>query len=199
MLIAQAGHSPQVRVWRVSASECLVALGGHAHGISAVAFSADSRLVISVGNQHDNSVNVWAWRDAQPLLAASRVTSRVRGLCVTGQHFVTCGAKHVKFWSLDAGPGRALQGRSAILEQHRANLFVAVACAPPSTFTLTQSGVLCELDERRKVARWVDVRAAAHALDADARHVYVACAMARVRIFDARTLQYLAGGDLLSA
>lgn len=58
----QSGHLPAVRVWDVSAGTQVSELLEHQYGVSCVAFSPDSKFIVSVGSQHDMSVNVWAWK-----------------------------------------------------------------------------------------------------------------------------------------
>jgi hypothetical protein len=75
---------------------------------------------------------------------------------------------------------------------------------------VTQTGVLCEFDERRQIHRWVDMRTSCATSVkcgsfkeylyivifntnecADTRYIYVACADAVVRYFDIHTLTYV--------
>ncbi len=58
---------------------------------------------MSVGNEHDNTVCVWAWQKGVSV-ACNKVASKVRAVCFneTGTYFVTVGAKHVKFWYGDS-------------------------------------------------------------------------------------------------
>ena len=37
-------------------------LHGHSFGIPIVAFAPHSSMLVSVGNQHDQEINVWNWR-----------------------------------------------------------------------------------------------------------------------------------------
>lgn len=55
---------PAVRVWDVAERTQVAELQEHKYGISCVAFSPNSKYIVSVGYQHDMIVNVWAWKVA---------------------------------------------------------------------------------------------------------------------------------------
>ena len=71
MSLFQAGHQPAVRVWNIEASVVsenggygvqVAELLGHHFGIPIVAFAPHTSLLVSVGSQHDQEINVWNWR-----------------------------------------------------------------------------------------------------------------------------------------
>ena len=39
----------------------------HNFGVSCVAFSPNSKYIVSVGTQHDMTISVWAWKVRLPL------------------------------------------------------------------------------------------------------------------------------------
>ena len=55
---------------------------------------------------------------------------------------------------------RPLVGRAAILEDRGGDNFVGVAFGrehlASSVFVVTESGILCELNQERKIVRWID-------------------------------------------
>lgn len=53
---------PAVRVWDVVARTPVAELQEHKYGVACVAFSPNSKYIVSVGYQHDMIVNVWAWK-----------------------------------------------------------------------------------------------------------------------------------------
>ena len=161
-----------MRVWnpRLSSSLSIASLAAHSFGINCVAFTACSRHLVSVGSQHDQSVHVWDWRAGRKI-ASNKVSFDVRSIsCLQdGTGFVTAGDRHVRFWYTDI-PGEdsdvrttvPLQGRSAILGEHKDNQFVAVCCgrgeAASAVFAVTRAGLLLQLGEGRLPARWVELR-----------------------------------------
>lgn len=58
----QSGHLPAVRVWDVAERSQVAELQKHKYGVSCVAFSPNGKYIVSVGNQHDMIVSVWAWK-----------------------------------------------------------------------------------------------------------------------------------------
>ena len=62
---------PAVRVWDVAERTQVAELQEHKYGISCVAFSPNSKYIVSVGYQHDMIVNVWAWKVASYSLIRS--------------------------------------------------------------------------------------------------------------------------------
>lgn len=58
----QSGHLPAVRLWDVAERRQVAELQQHKYGVSCVAFSPNGKYIVSVGNQHDMMVNVWAWK-----------------------------------------------------------------------------------------------------------------------------------------
>ncbi len=69
---------PVVRVWDVAERTQVAELQAHKYGVSCVAFSPNSKYIVSVGYQHDMIVNVWAWK----------VTSNIRTVMKNGFHLV---------------------------------------------------------------------------------------------------------------
>lgn len=60
--LSQYGHLPAVRVWDVADGSQVAELHEHKYGVACVAFSPNSKYIVSIGYQHDMSVNVWAWK-----------------------------------------------------------------------------------------------------------------------------------------
>ncbi|KAI1722877.1 mitogen-activated protein kinase-binding protein 1 [Ditylenchus destructor] len=160
------GADPKVRIWELSHHEKgQHAAGGGGHrqvaelkyhrlGITCVAFTKDSTQLISVGNQHDKSVVLWDWQKGTKL-AENRLTSQVNAMDVCDKMFVTVGVRHVKFWYLEKSSNQGavmLQGRSAILADHRNNTFVDVCCANKNrTFAITITKLLVEFIDKKLV------------------------------------------------
>ncbi|CDQ91660.1 unnamed protein product [Oncorhynchus mykiss] len=93
---------PAVRVWDVAERTQVAELQEHKYGISCVAFSPNSKYIVSVGYQHDMIINVWAWKK-NIVVAANKVSSKVTAVSFSddSNYFVTAGNRHVKFWYLD--------------------------------------------------------------------------------------------------
>ncbi|XP_053744246.1 mitogen-activated protein kinase-binding protein 1-like [Synchiropus splendidus] len=199
----ESGHLPAVRLWDVSERRQVAELQKHKYGISCVAFSPNSKYIVSVGNQHDMLVNVWAWKK-DIVVAANKVSSKVTGVSFSedSSYFVTVGNRHVKFWYLDhckankASDPVPLLGRSGLLGELRNNFFCDVACGrgskSDSTFCITSSGLLCELNSKRMLDKWVDLRTGvAQALSLSEDMIFCGCADGTVRAFSPADLCFI--------
>ncbi|KAF4100003.1 hypothetical protein G5714_020129 [Onychostoma macrolepis] len=203
LVTGESGHLAAVRVWDVSEGSLVTELLEHKYGVSCVAFSPNGKYIVSVGSQHDMSVNLWAWKK-NALIAANKVSSKVTAVSFSedGNHFVTAGNRHVRFWYLE--PSHAdqrarpvpLMGRSGLLGELQNNFFCAVACGrgsrSSSTFCVTASGLLCEFNSRRLLDRWVHLQtSSAHALTVTEDLIFCACANGTVRVFGASDLSFI--------
>lgn len=86
LFLSQSGHMPAVRVWDVVARTQVAELQEHKYGVACVAFSPNSKYIVSVGYQHDMIVNVWAWKVCTALSAP------------TDQYFYPNKAHYLKTW-----------------------------------------------------------------------------------------------------
>ncbi|XP_033735224.1 mitogen-activated protein kinase-binding protein 1-like isoform X2 [Pecten maximus] len=202
IVTGESGHQPAVRVWNVEDKSQVSELHGHKFGVNCVAFSPNLKYLVSVGSQHDMIVNVWNWRTATKV-ASNKVSSKVNAVDFSedGSMFVTVGNRHVKFWYLDSSKSRInetvpLQGRSGILGAQKNNFFCDVVCGKgrkaKSVFSITQSGLLCEFNEKRLLDKWAELRTtSASCLAAGENHIFAGCSNGVVRVFSARNLHFL--------
>ncbi|KHN84109.1 WD repeat-containing protein 62, partial [Toxocara canis] len=158
----ECGHEPRIRVWELYDASGQFAFSQvadikyHQLGIVCVRFTAGGTQVMSVGNQHDKAIAIHDWRKQQTI-AENRLTCRVNSMDENEQGtYVTVGVRHVKFWhvtgKVDSSRSLPLQGRSAILADHRNNTFVDVCCAPNNkTFSITETKMLVEFNDKKLV------------------------------------------------
>ncbi|XP_074662652.1 uncharacterized protein LOC141915135 [Tubulanus polymorphus] len=203
VVTGECGHQPHVRVWDMEEKNVVAEFAGHKFGINCVAFSPNMKHIVSIGSQHDMMVNVWNWR-ANTKFASNKVSAKVNNVAFSqdGSYFVTVGNRHVKFWYLVATKSRiketaVLNGRSGILGEQRNNYFTDVACGKgensESTYCITQSGLLCEFNDKRLLDKWVELRTkSANCITTGENHIFIGCAEGIVRIFSPYTLHFLA-------
>ncbi|KAI1295684.1 Mitogen-activated protein kinase-binding protein 1 [Halotydeus destructor] len=203
LVTGECGHQPHVRIWDVQSCSQIAEFPGHKYGINCVAFSPNMKYVVSVGSQHDMIVNVWDWKLSLKV-ASNKVSAKVRALSFAsdGSYFVTVGNRHVKFWYLDYSRPRTtmeampLTGRSAILGEQRNNNFCDVGCGQTpmseSTYAITESGLLCEFNNRRLLDKWVELRTTgANCLSVGEKFICVGCAEGIVRVFNPSNLHFV--------
>ncbi|CDW52681.1 WD40 domain containing protein [Trichuris trichiura] len=203
---AECGHQPAVRIWDLNDQSLAAELFGHTFGIACVLFSPNMRYFISVGNEHDLVVNVWDWKNGLKV-ASNKVACKVMAASFSegGEYFVTAGVRHVKFWYLERSRaavklqenGVPLQGRSAILADQRNNNFRDVCCGrgdlASNTYAITQLGLLCQFNSRRQLEKWVELKAgSAGSMCLSDETIFVGCSDGILRVFDARSLHYIA-------
>ncbi|CAM9731941.1 unnamed protein product [Chrysoparadoxa australica] len=100
--------------------------GPGSKGVSSLEFSPDGELLLILAADVTQTVSVWDWQSRQKLVAAAASASKLevqgihfnRYLCLVGQSLtdfggpagqnrytlVSCGHKHVKFWTLNKSP-----------------------------------------------------------------------------------------------
>uniref|UniRef100_A0A2C9M6X9 Anaphase-promoting complex subunit 4 WD40 domain-containing protein n=1 Tax=Biomphalaria glabrata TaxID=6526 RepID=A0A2C9M6X9_BIOGL len=99
IVTGEIGYRPAARIWRVKDGVEIASLYGHDFGIKYVLFSPSMDVIVTVGLEHDNEVNVWAWPEKHRL-ATNKIVDIIRAVAFSecGKFFVTAGCRHLKFW-----------------------------------------------------------------------------------------------------
>eukprot|EP01135_Chromosphaera_perkinsii_P001223 Nk52_evm22s162 gene=Nk52_evmTU22s162 len=100
----QIGKSPNINVWDVDSKKTLSVIKGfHQRGVCFVDFSNSGEILVSVGLDDNHSIAVYEWKKGT-LLASGRGHGDRIFVCNfrpgSDKEFVTCGVKHIKFWSV---------------------------------------------------------------------------------------------------
>ncbi|KAL7062235.1 hypothetical protein AAHC03_01113 [Spirometra sp. Aus1] len=216
------GHQPKVRLWS-RANHCQVAeFSSHHFRVSCVRFCPNSRNLVSVGNQDDQTICVWDRVQLQKI-ASAKVTAKVNALAFSedGDFFVTVGIRHVRFWYIDLTKGvktketQPLKGRNAVLNDMLNNTFTDVCCVNPFsirgttggsqqspegpnlTLVVSQAGHLIQFNKSRQLTKWVDLKTQrANCLSVSGNTLAVGCASGVCLLFQAMTLGFLASVPL---
>lgn len=111
----QVGKDPYICVWDSDSMQTVSILkDGHTHGIGSLAFSSDGTRIVSVGLDPNNIMNVWDWKKGKILSTVKGHSARIFD-CQFSPHkegtLVSCGMKHIKFWTLC---GNALTAKKGI-------------------------------------------------------------------------------------
>uniref|UniRef100_A0A3B3TPX9 EMAP like 6 n=1 Tax=Poecilia latipinna TaxID=48699 RepID=A0A3B3TPX9_9TELE len=137
----QVGRDPYVCVWDSFTAQTVSLLrDGHTHGIACLGFSADGQRLVSVGLDAKNTVCIWEWRKGKILASASGHSDRIFDVCwdpFQQNRLVSCGVKHIKFWSLCGNaltPKRGIFGKTGDLQ--------TILCVASAKDDVTYSGAL---------------------------------------------------------
>ncbi|XP_055018852.1 echinoderm microtubule-associated protein-like 6 [Boleophthalmus pectinirostris] len=137
----QVGKEPYVCVWDTFTAQTVSLLReGHTHGIACLAFSADGQRLASVGLDAKNTVCIWEWRRGKILATATGHSDRIFDICwdpFQQNRLVSCGVKHIKFWSLCGNaltPKRGIFGKTGDLQ--------TILCVAAAKDEVTYSGAL---------------------------------------------------------
>ena len=69
LAVGERGHLPSISVWNIKTKTLSVKLMGHKHGVGCIAFSPDSRFIVSCGFKYDKQLMVWDWANKDLLEA----------------------------------------------------------------------------------------------------------------------------------
>ncbi|XP_078490103.1 echinoderm microtubule-associated protein-like 6 [Ciona intestinalis] len=137
----QVGKDPYICVWNAKTMQTVSILKDqHTHGVASVMFSHSGERLASVGLDGSNTFVVWEWRKGRMIANAKGHTDRIFDISwdpTSEQRLVTCGVKHIKFWSLCGNsltPKRGVFGK--IGDQQ------TVLCVSCADNHLTYSGTL---------------------------------------------------------
>ncbi|CAF1349306.1 unnamed protein product, partial [Didymodactylos carnosus] len=96
----QIGKNAQICVWNTSAMKLESLLQGHKDGVGALNFHPDGEKIASVGIDSDNVIKIWNWRKGKMLATVIGHQERVLDIMQTQDQLITCGVKHIRFWTL---------------------------------------------------------------------------------------------------
>ncbi|XP_038072339.1 echinoderm microtubule-associated protein-like 6 [Patiria miniata] len=137
----QVGKEPYICVWDSYNVETVSILkDAHTHGIAVLAFSKDGTQLVSVGMDTSNIINVWDWKKGRVLATVKGHSDRIFD-CQFNPHkehtIVSCGVKHIKFWSLS---GNSLSAKKGVFG--KAGEIQTMLCLTFGPNDITYSGTL---------------------------------------------------------
>jgi len=144
----EKGKMPSVHVWDVDSCQELAKIAGfHSRGVVSVSFSLDGGRVAAVGLDDHHSITVHDWASNQMLGCAEGGTERILDIqfnltdtADSNNDFVTCGVKHIQFWSISPGTLVGNSGKLGNLGERQA--YLAAAFSTQYTILGTQNGEL---------------------------------------------------------
>ena len=131
-------------VWDVETKEMLSRMNNfHLRAVILVAFSPDGTKLLSIGRDDDNSLAIYDWAQNMLLVTVKVDKNKVTGLaCKSETEFMTCGLKHVKFYTLTGKNVKPLRGSLDPSQQNEVFLCATYAFNNTVAVCGTQSGNL---------------------------------------------------------
>lgn len=183
LAVGETGYAPRVLIFSLhdaSSDTPLVSISEHAHGVNAVAWSADTKWLASLGAANDGFIYIWKVdprSGAAKLFQQNRCTSYIRDMLWIGNSLITLGVRHVKIWKVEEIPvtsptkqkfhndsnfmppsQRTLPGRNILLGSMLEATFNCAAVANNlSLVVCTDAGDVCILDDDDKQLKLVKV------------------------------------------
>ncbi|XP_041352370.1 echinoderm microtubule-associated protein-like 6 isoform X2 [Gigantopelta aegis] len=137
----QIGKAPYICVWdSVTNSTASILKDGHENGVGALGFDKDGHRLVSVGMDQHSTINVWDWRKGKIISTVRGHSDKVFDVQFNPflpNTIVSCGVKHIKFWSLC---GNALTPRKGVFGS--AGEIQTILCLAFGPDDLTYSGTL---------------------------------------------------------
>lgn len=210
----ESGHQPRIIIWAHATGNVVSELLGHKFGVLALAFSpTNTKILVSVGFQHDGFIYVWNCSSGQKL-ACSRVSTKIHSIQFnTNGTFVTAGFRHFKFWNLDSISKSQktsnlvsnvkttlplIEGIFGTVGEHKNSTFVDVACyTTPSgechAYSITEKGLLVLFNGDYLMEKWVDLKVnAGFSISICDKFIACGCSDGVIRLFEPITLKYIA-------
>ena len=191
--LGERGKDPKCIVWNVSSNSnsnnmsnhklYATLANGHKYGIGCVSISPDNKYIITVGYKHDKTLIIWDLSQ-QTKLIIQKLSNKVYSIAYhsTGQYFVTCGDRHLKYWTLntplshnDNANAYTLTSKpAAILEELSDSVFMEALFYPASTkghnsdhsssqskrhnlYVITSKAILCQFSETKYVENYMQL------------------------------------------
>ncbi|KAF4585679.1 WD domain containing protein [Ophiocordyceps camponoti-floridani] len=168
LAVGETGYAPRVLIFGLtdaSSDTPLVSISEHSFGVAAVAWSADSRYLASLGAANDGFLYIWKIdprTGAAKLFQQNKCTSYVRSMVWRGHSLVTLGVRHVKVWKIDDGAPhvpaqKPLSGRNVVLGDLLETTFSCAAVDGDRLIMCTETGDVCILDDDERQTKLVKV------------------------------------------
>lgn len=201
LAVGETGYTPRVLIFSLqdtSSDTPLVSISEHTFGVTAVAWSPDSKYLASLGTANDGFLFLWKIdpkTGAAKLFQQNRCTSFIKGMFWMGKNLVTIGVRHIKVWRVEEEPPkisptkskfsgeisypqpqtqRALPGRNILLGSLLEACFsCAVAIDEKQAIICSDNGDICLLDEQMKLTKVHEIGFSVNCVSLRQSNVYI--------------------------
>ncbi|KAM3930547.1 echinoderm microtubule-associated protein-like 6 isoform 4-T4 [Leptodactylus fuscus] len=137
----QVGKDPYICIWDSYTVQTVSILKDvHTHGVAGLAFDSEGQRLASVGLDAKNTVCIWDWQKGKVLATATGHSDRIFDISwdpYQQNRLVSCGVKHIKFWTLC---GNALTAKRGIFG--KTGDLQTILCLSCARDDVTYSGAL---------------------------------------------------------
>lgn len=146
----QVGRDPTILVWDSATLKVLAVLRASAQrAITSLGFSPDGVRLASVGLDDQHTLTVWDWKNQAIQAQAPGYTDKIFSVDFNPfdeSSIVTCGVKHIKFWTLN---GKTLESKKGIFGQvaEIQNIHSSAFLSPFLTIAGSQSGQILKFEK----------------------------------------------------
>ncbi|EXF83317.1 WD domain-containing protein [Colletotrichum fioriniae PJ7] len=178
LAVGETGYAPRVLIFNLedaSSDVPLVSISEHGFGVNAVAWSADTRWLASLGTANDGFLYIWKIdprTGAAKLYQQNKCTSTIKGMVWMGSSLVTLGVRHIKIWKIEetqtssplktrfnegiSTPQRVLNGRNVLLGSLLDGTFNCAAVVDETSIIIcSEAGDVCVVEDDGKQTKLV--------------------------------------------
>lgn len=200
LAIGSRGADAHVYVYDIANGDELAELSGHKYGVGCMAFSPDSRLLVTCGFKVDKQMLCWNWRIGSNIY--NKIGNRVHSTLFNthGNYFVTCGDRHLKWWYFtksDTGQVVEVHGFPAsIMEAQRYSNFTDCTFGSGSNrhmlYCTTAGGGICIFQENRIMDKYIPLDCSSScSLMLSASMLFVGCSDGQCSIYSLADMKYI--------
>jgi WD40 repeat protein len=153
--VTHIGHTADVVLWGTQSNSPSHRLSLHKGSVVSLCFSSSNEVIVSVGGRDDRQVIVWRSDDGVPVCSVQGHTDTIhacRFLSKSKTQFVTCGAQHIKVWTLD-DKNKLHADIVGLGSLKRTFTTLSINSSDTTCFCGTQSGDLVEVDLKTRIQR----------------------------------------------
>ncbi|KAL9650432.1 hypothetical protein ABK040_004656 [Willaertia magna] len=209
----ERGSKPSIIVWDAVSGKKLTELKkeSHLYGVRCLAFSNDTKYLVSVGEENDGTFKLWDLNACINANNNSSISNNNKAICISGKNsrkpydvafspdgnfFVIVGDKFIKYCHIEQVNGNLeVKSTRCILGNFKDSTFVSVDVLRTKEgiefYAVTSQGILCVINENRQITKWLDLKVkTAYSVSVNEEFVCCGCSNGVIRLFEPNTLKF---------